>query len=116
MMKFTTRHLTVELKGDWSQAAETPRGVPLTARYNGSFSLQIPDPSGEPKLIVLQPGDRIPPEGMYGNATKGKGTFALRLEERFRAGATLVGYAVEDGQEVEPGTILCWVEPIEETK
>lgn len=109
-----TQSLAVKLEGDWSQRTEVSRGTPLMAGYSGRFS-SISSTDGQP---FAKPDDRVSPDGSIGVGTKGKGTrFIVRLpRDNFPRGATFVGYVAVDNQDVEPGTVLCYVEEIEEVK
>ncbi|MEK7499704.1 MAG: hypothetical protein AAB649_03800, partial [Patescibacteria group bacterium] len=108
-----TRHLTVELRGDWSQTAEAPRGTPLTAGFNGKF-YQRRSPNEEP---IAKPGDWIRPDGEIGIGMQGKSQrWLVRLSPNFSRGAQLVSYGVDDGQDVEPGTVLCYIDEVKGAK
>ncbi len=106
-----TRELRIELTGDWDKGAELRSGTPLMAGYNGKFSTINPT-DGNP---MVGADDWIAADAPLGVATKGKGTrFMIRLpRDKFPQGATFIGYAATDGQDVEPGTVLCYVEKTE---
>lgn len=108
-----TRHLMVELRGDWSQTAEAPRGIPLIAGFSGRF-FQRRKPDEEP---IAKPGDWIRPDGEIGVGMQGKSQrWLVRLSPSFSRGAQLISYGVDDGQDVEPETVLCYIDEVKGAK
>lgn len=103
--------LKVTMEGDWRDAPEVPRGLPILADFEGTFFRRMrPDPDP-----VAVEGKTLEKDGAYAVAQQGKtNIWYLRLPpNNFPNGGVITKFVFPDGIDVIRGeSILLYVDPL----
>lgn len=104
--------LNIELIGDWASQTQIPKGLPVTANYEGKFFRKMKPADLDP---IAKDGQVLEPNDPFALAMQGKNKrWFLKLPPTdFPRGGRISQFAHPDGQDVVRGqSILLYVEPL----